>query len=180
MQARHLLASATLMATMALTSQAAQAAAVTWTLDNVIFYDGGTASGSFTFDAATNTYTAWSITTTATTNAAADGGYPLNGATYTTNTLTGASSSSYLNPYGLTVKTAGGADSLSLVFNSVLTGAGGTIALKTGSENAGFGFESRSLESGSVSAVPLPGALPMFVAGLGILGLVRGRRRFRG
>lgn len=180
MQARHLLASATFAAALALGSHSAQAAPVTWTLDDVIFYDGGTASGNFTFDAATNTYTAWSITTTATTNAAADGGYPLNGATYTTNNLTGASSSSYLNPYGVTVKTGGGADSLSLVFNSVLTGAGGTIKIKTGSEYAGFGFESRSLESGSVSAVPLPGALPMFAAGLGMLGLVRGRRRVRG
>ena len=35
----------------------ANAAPVTWTLQNWVFDDGGTASGSFDFDASTNTYT---------------------------------------------------------------------------------------------------------------------------
>ena len=46
-------------------SGSAAAAPVTWTLDGVAFDDGGTASGSFVYDAATNTYSAISITTTA-------------------------------------------------------------------------------------------------------------------
>jgi hypothetical protein len=36
-----------------------------WTLNNVRFGDGGTASGSFTYDATTNTYSNVNITTTA-------------------------------------------------------------------------------------------------------------------
>jgi hypothetical protein len=157
----------------------AEAAPVTWDLDNVAFADGGTATGSFVFDASTDTYTAWSITTTATTDAAADGGYPLNGATYTYNTVTGASSDYYLNPYGLDVRTANSADNLALNFASMLTGAGGTIALRSGSESENFGFESRSIASGSVSAVPLPAGLPMFgsaLLALAGLGSVAARR----
>jgi hypothetical protein len=40
------------------------AAPVTWTLQGVTFNDGGTASGSFVYDAQTNTYSAINITTT--------------------------------------------------------------------------------------------------------------------
>jgi hypothetical protein len=41
----------------------AHAAPVTWTLDNVVFDDGATATGSFVYDRDTNTYSAISITT---------------------------------------------------------------------------------------------------------------------
>jgi hypothetical protein len=54
---------------------------VTWDLSGVVFNDGGTASGSFVFDASTDTYESWSITTTATTNSSADGGNALIAAT---------------------------------------------------------------------------------------------------
>jgi hypothetical protein len=42
----------------------ASAVPVIWTLHEVAFNDGGTASGSFTYDADTNTYSAVNITTT--------------------------------------------------------------------------------------------------------------------
>jgi hypothetical protein len=42
----------------------ASAVPVTWTLHEVVFQDGATASGSFTYDADTNTYSAVNITTT--------------------------------------------------------------------------------------------------------------------
>ncbi|GAB2836810.1 hypothetical protein GCM10027276_44360 [Comamonas piscis] len=44
----------------------ANAALVQWTLTNVQFVDGGTASGSYVFDAATNTFSQISIATTGT------------------------------------------------------------------------------------------------------------------
>jgi len=43
----------------------ASADGVTWTLHDMAFSDGGTASGSFTYDATTNTLTNINITTTA-------------------------------------------------------------------------------------------------------------------
>jgi hypothetical protein len=42
----------------------AMAAPTTWFLNGVTFADGGTASGSFVYDASTNTYSAVSISTT--------------------------------------------------------------------------------------------------------------------
>jgi len=54
---------------------AALADGVSWTLNNMVFSDGATASGSFVYDAATNTLSSISITTTA--------GSAFGGATYT-------------------------------------------------------------------------------------------------
>jgi hypothetical protein len=53
----------------------ASADGVLWTLNDMIFSDGATASGSFVYDAATNTLSSISITTTA--------GSAFGGATYT-------------------------------------------------------------------------------------------------
>jgi len=49
---------------LSLLSVSANAVPVAWTLDNVVFADGSTASGSFTFDADTSTYSDLSIVTT--------------------------------------------------------------------------------------------------------------------
>lgn len=48
-----------------LTSHIASAHPVTWTLQDFVFSYGGTASGSFTYDADTNTYLSVAIVTTA-------------------------------------------------------------------------------------------------------------------
>ncbi len=42
-------------------SLAAQAAPVAWTLDGVTFDDGTSATGSFTYDSATNAFSNWSV-----------------------------------------------------------------------------------------------------------------------
>jgi hypothetical protein len=55
----------TLLIFCALYSISANAAPVVWNLSGVTFEDGGTASGSFTYDADTTTYSAISISTTA-------------------------------------------------------------------------------------------------------------------
>jgi hypothetical protein len=173
MHLRHLLATA-VFAFSTFAASSSQAALVTYDLTNVVFNDGGTATGSFTFNTTTDTYTSWSITTTATTNLAANGYLGLNGAYYSTNTLTNASQDYYLNPYGVDFVNAAG-DNLSLLFTSPLTTPGATtIALGNihsgdGAESENDGFRSRTITGGSISAVPLPASLPMF--GLAVLGL---------
>ena len=42
----------------------AQADPIIWTLHGVTFDDGGTATGRFTYDAATNTYYDWNVSVT--------------------------------------------------------------------------------------------------------------------
>ncbi len=49
-------------------ASAANASDITWTLDHATFDDGATASGTFIFNASTDTYVSWDITTTATVN----------------------------------------------------------------------------------------------------------------
>ena len=48
-----------------LLSGVAQAITIEWTLNDVVFTDGGTASGSFLYDTDTSTYSNVSIVTTA-------------------------------------------------------------------------------------------------------------------
>jgi hypothetical protein len=54
-----------LVSIVALFSASANATPVVWYLSGVTYEDGGTASGSFTYDADTNTYSAISVSTTA-------------------------------------------------------------------------------------------------------------------
>jgi hypothetical protein len=54
-----------LVVTSCLCANVASAIPITWTLQGVTFLDGGTASGSFVYDADTNTFSSINITTTA-------------------------------------------------------------------------------------------------------------------
>lgn len=159
----------------------AQATPLTWTLSGVSFIDGATAFGSFVFDADTRTYLSWSITTTATVDASANGGLSnsMNGKSYTTNALSNASSDHYLNPSALAVQDELG-NRFGFVYASALADSGGVIALKPGS-TMGYefnGFKSRNITAGSVmatSAVPEPGTSVLMLSGLTIA--IWGRRR---
>lgn len=157
----------------------ASAMPVTWTLNSVAFDDGATASGTFVYDADTNTVGAVNITTTS--------GAIVSGATYT-----------MVNPgYGpfpqfIVVVTGTFADftgtpALALGFDVPLTDGGGNIplallGLNRGGEfvcgNAGcsFGIETRAFVSGSVSApvIPEPATISMLM--MGLFGLGRARR----
>ncbi|HEX4594099.1 MAG TPA: hypothetical protein VH157_07480 [Bryobacteraceae bacterium] len=128
---------------------AAQAAPVTYTLSGVAFSDSATASGSFQYDAATNTYSNVNITTTVATRA---------GVTYNTVSTGLAGDSS-----GVLVITGAagsqiGLPGLSLLFAPVLPGTAGTATL-TGQEadcsdsvcTAPSGT-ARSISAGSVTA----------------------------
>ena len=161
---------------LALIAGSARAVPVVWTLQNISFVDGATASGSFTYDATTQIYTAWSITTTATVNPSAIGFTSLPGATYNTNSYTNASTSSYLNASSFGVRSQPGPGILQfgLVFAHPLTDAGGTVALKTSSggfESTASGFASRPVVAGvgsvfaAPSAVPEPASAALLLAG---------------
>jgi len=97
----------------------ASADGVPWVLAGVTFDDGGTASGSFVYDAVTNTYSAINVTTTA--------GATLAGATYTSlSDIVGSSSTGFLfgpnNSSDLT-----GASFLMWLFDAPLTNSGGIV-----------------------------------------------------
>jgi hypothetical protein len=153
----------------------ANAVPVTWDLTGVTFNDGGAASGSFVFDASTDTYSSWNITTS-------PGSLVTNSFDYTN--VNSALQSAFSGPTSLFVETSGNVDRLLLVFVSALTDSGGVVSLRT----SGGGFEiqlggdqSRTISGGSVdsvvSATPLPAALPLFATGLGALGLLGWRRK---
>jgi hypothetical protein len=97
---------------------------VTWTLSGVTFADGGTASGTFVYDADTGLYSSFNITTTT--------GSARTGATYHFGT------NIYAPEYSLMV-TVGSGDltgtpALYLVFSSLLSNGGGTVPLVLGAD----------------------------------------------
>ncbi len=105
----------------------ADAFPVVWQLSGVTFTDGGAASGSFVYDATTNTYSSVNITTTA-------GTVITTGATLlyvspgvvpsSTGFLSGASNAADLT----------GTRAFALFFAAPLTNAGGVVALASGQE----------------------------------------------
>jgi hypothetical protein len=160
-------------------SLSAQAMPVQWHLSNVTFDDGGTANGSFIYDAdvgAFGTYSNILITTTAGTN--------FSGGTYgdlydgtstlirTIETLEGD-----LNGVGF----------LSMLFDSPLTNSGGTVAFfdPPGAEGPCDDFECsasqefRFINGGTVNGaavIPILPALWLYGSALGLLGWMRRRK----
>jgi hypothetical protein len=161
-----------------LASSSANAVPVTWTLEDVVFSDGGTATGSYVYNASTNTLSNIHIVTSANAPFGTTYGVPTPGATLSTLFDTLPSSSNLADLTG----------SPRLIFEllAAMTDAGGTISLDTS-----YAFEAicavavcggapaadRMITSGEVTTTPLPAALPLFAAGLGALGLLRGRRK---
>ncbi len=154
-----------------LASAAASASPVAWTLQGVTFTDGGTASGSFVYDATTNTYSSVNITTTA-------GSVVLTGATlqYVSTGFTPASSgvlTAASNAANLT-----GTRAFALFFSPVLSNAGGSVSL-TGQEAScadaactNPAAPSRSVSAGSVSGLgsyPVPALSPRAMAATALL-----------
>ncbi len=151
---------------------AASAGPVTWTLSGVTFAQGGTASGSFAYDADTDTYSSINISTTTDSQATGTTGY---------DTVLGFSNHILLS----VVKAAEGPDftgdhSLRLFFTSPLTSLGGTASLATfegewvcinsacSSEPLRY-FASGSVVSESVSGTPEPATALLLVPACGLI-----------
>ena len=155
----------------------AHAIPVTWTLSGVTFTGGGTASGSFDFDADLGSYSNVALTTTAGgsfgDSSYANAAYGLS-ATYLSSN-TGCGSACQLT--------------LSLTFASELTNAGGTSSLSADSNefyylddgDELFDARQRFIDAGEVSApvaaVPEPETYALMLAGLAAVGFTAKRRK---
>ena len=159
--------------------QAAQAVPISWTLNNVTFDDGGTASGSFLFDADSSTFSSINISTSA--------GTAMTAGTY-----------SDLHPFyvGSSLPALILSDSvpvtvrlLQLPFLDALTNAGGTVSLG-GLGNFGEGacggapcqnvdgnLPLRFISGGEVVAQSAPAPATTALLGLALLGAGCARRR---
>ena len=158
----------------------AHAAALTWTLQNVVFDDGGTASGSFVFDADTNTYSAINVTTT---DGSVLGGSVYQFANFEAGTLDADSV--------LLVAAANpgfGTPAFNMNLDEAMTNAGGTISIAMAppplafestcltSVCSSFFSIDRVVVSGTITAVPVPAAVWLFASAMGLLaGLGRSR-----
>ncbi len=150
------------------------AASIEWVLQDVVFDDGGSASGSFFFDADTSTYSAISITTT--------DGAALTGSFYQfVNFEAGGLDADSVLLVAAANPTAGTpAFNMNLV--SAMTNAGGSIDLAMGqppiafestcliSDCSSFFSIDRVAITGSITAVPVPAAIWLFGAALGAIG----------
>jgi hypothetical protein len=154
---------------LALSSFMADAAPVTWTLNGIVFDDGGTATGSFIYDVDTDMYSAINITT--------QGGDALAfpGDSYTQLFTENASTSESLQ-----TQPVSGNHGFGMKFETSLTDSGGVIDIVLGNVisveinlgGPGSGFL-RNIAAGSVSAVPVPAAVWLFGSALAGLGWFR-------
>jgi hypothetical protein len=151
-----------------------QAAPVTWNIDSLLFNDGGSGYGSFTYDADTYAYSDLHIVTT-------QGGV-LNGAVYEDLNPSGISS----GPSALFLVESiepdmTGVPGMQFIFATGLTNAGGTISITEPSFETFCGdlncFTTaeprRSLVAGQISSVPVPAAVWLFGSALVGLGWLR-------
>ena len=156
----------------------ASADGATWTLSGVTFDDGGTASGSFTYDALSNSFTVIQVTTTT--------GTLVTAASYKSlSSCCGSSDTGLL--LGPNVTDFTNTPLLFLLFSAPLTNAGGTIPLMFGFVDTDFdsaedfctnsdcsAFSMRLVTGGEVvgvpsTAVPEPSAISFLTLGLIVL-----------
>lgn len=152
----------------------AHAVTLNWTLHNVAFNDGGTASGTFSTDSANGQVTAFNIGTTAGTIRGAAAYNPATSTVFGYNIFSANSftivTKNTFNPY------------LNLSFAHTLA-SGGVNTLNVGGPGAGSWECSncdalRSVISGSASTVPEPASWALMLVGFGGLGMaLRAQRR---
>ena len=165
------------------------AAPVIWTLEGVTLDSGGLISGSFAYDADTNSYSDIAIQ--------APSWYEIN-PLFTGENLTYVDLRGFPNPdaqelpidnaTSTSVSLAAGhwgfgtiyGAELDLIFASAMTNGGGTIALVAGSSDIEYFNEhigeSFTIVGGAITAVPIPAAIWLFGSALAGLGWMRRRK----
>ena len=155
----------------------AHAAVITYTLENVIFDDGGTASGFFEYDTVNRRIiTNDSIVTTP--------GSVLDGVSYDAGTPSGVfdltiGSTIYFLDFLNSIEDQLGLSaiiSLSVIHERAIDFPAPGIAIVLGER---YGTGQLVTDDLTVSEVPIPAALPLFIAGLAGLASVHRRRRSR-
>ena len=153
-----------------LSFSSAFAAPVTWSLNGIVFDDGGTATGSFVYDADTDMYSVINITT----QGGDTVGFP--GDSYTQLFTENDSTSESLQTQPIS-----GNSGFGMKFETSLTDTGGLVDIVFGdpiSVEICFGCSGplRYIAAGSVSAIPIPAAVWLFSSALAGLGWFRRRK----
>jgi hypothetical protein len=163
---------------------AAHAGPALWTFDNVNFqYDGGTVSGSFTFDADTGSIGSFDISVA---------GHPawltgLGGPADATFESSAGATANYSAQYNALFFVLSPDRYLVVTPTSYLTDAGGTVALTIGENNLygtsdvfnGFGISavSGTISSEGAAAAPEPASWALMLGGFGLIGATMRSRK---
>jgi len=148
---------------------AAQAVPVQWSVNGLVRDDGGTVSGSFVYDADTDTYSAVNVTTTGGTS-------PLPGETYTGFDPSGSDASGLVLQRSQGAGDLTGQNQLLFAFLAPLTNVGGSVTpflaeeVSCTSADCSTSINAQSL-NGSITGALAPSA-PVAVPAVPLLGLL--------
>ena len=156
----------------------ASADGITWTLNDVTFIGGGSASGSFNYDAVSNLYSAVNVATTAGAPFAGSSYNTITDAIYFNSTAIGFGPNPFLNYNGGNLT---GATVIELLFLNPLTNAGGTDSVyaveflcnDSTCDDPATRYSTSGFVSGSSVPAPEPSSLILLASALAAFFLFR-------